>query len=383
MLRRRCRGILITLLQCQTLIKILGSSSDNNSPSCKILNMASDESANITLGVGTRIRIKGLVQFTQHNEKMAVVISPADPQTGRYGVVLEHGDEIRIKPGNIVKLDRGAEGPLAYLTRAFAQYIAPDNDLEWEMWGFDFSWQQAKRVMDVVKSNSKAAIEYAASVKRNKSIKQHLARFGLDNVIRHCGSHGGSRSRIPGIGIIDILAQLEAAGASDAATLRMLFGNEQLVAGMLEEAHAIRGFLLSSAQGRDFLEQHPDDDYDDDDERDIDGGYDGDEFDYVDITSTYLAQIEEKMDACHQKALRREEQRAAEVYQLLLAVVLLVFSSLDPQERKELERIIISLQYNGNGHVAAVYARQGHSFMCVHSAFLSFWPCRSAHLFWL
>jgi hypothetical protein len=66
-----------------------------------------------------------------------------------------------------------------------------------------------------------------------------------------------------------------------------------------------------------------------------------------------------------------------------VACALIVVLQLDPQERKELERIIISLQYNGNGHVAAVYARQGHSFMCVHSAFLCFWPCRSAHLFWL
>jgi hypothetical protein len=324
MLRRRCRGILITLLQCQTLMKILGSSSDNNLPSCKILNMASDESANITLGLGTRIRIKGLVQFTQHNEKIAVVISPADPQTGRYSVVLEHGDEIRIKPGNIVKLDRSAQVSMVYFFRACEHVLSTDNDFEREIMGFGFSLQQAHRVISVVANNSMAAIEYAASVKKNESIKQHLARFGLDNVIRHCGD----RLRFPGM--MKILAQLEDAGASDATTLRMLFGNEQHVAGMLEEVRVMRGTACSpsSAPGRDFLEQHPDDDYDDDDERDIDGGYDGDEFDYLDITSTYLAQIEEKMDACHQKALRREEQHTAEVYQLLLAVVLLVLSSL-------------------------------------------------------
>ncbi len=38
-----------------------------------------------------------------------------------------------------------------------------------------------------------------------------------------------------------ILAQLDAAGAADDATLRMLFGNEQHVAGMLEELRDMRG----------------------------------------------------------------------------------------------------------------------------------------------
>ena len=41
--------------------------------------------------------------------------------------------------------------------------------------------------------------------------------------------------------MMKILAQLEAAGAADDATLRMLFGNEQHVAGMLEELRDMRG----------------------------------------------------------------------------------------------------------------------------------------------
>jgi hypothetical protein len=41
--------------------------------------------------------------------------------------------------------------------------------------------------------------------------------------------------------MMKILAQLDAAGAADDATLRMLFGNEQHVAGMLEELRDMRG----------------------------------------------------------------------------------------------------------------------------------------------
>ena len=107
-----------------------------------------------------------------------------------------------------------------------------------------FSPEQARRNISMANKkktgNVTAAIEYAASVKKDASIKQHLARFGLKNVIKDCGDW----SRFPGM--MKILAQLDAAGAADDATLRMLFGSEHHVAGMLEELRDMRGAAAGS-----------------------------------------------------------------------------------------------------------------------------------------
>ena len=48
-----------------------------------------------------RVRAKGLVQSAQHNGKTAVVIALADPETGRFGVRLQDGVEVRMKPCNL------------------------------------------------------------------------------------------------------------------------------------------------------------------------------------------------------------------------------------------------------------------------------------------
>jgi len=63
------------------------------------LPMAAPECAQFDLGC--RVRVMGLVQAAQHNGKMGVVIAPLDLQTGRIGVKLEEGCEIRIKPCNM------------------------------------------------------------------------------------------------------------------------------------------------------------------------------------------------------------------------------------------------------------------------------------------
>ena len=51
-----------------------------------------------------RVRAKGLVQSAQHNGKTAVVIALADPETGRFGVRLQDGVEVRMKPCNLEPL---------------------------------------------------------------------------------------------------------------------------------------------------------------------------------------------------------------------------------------------------------------------------------------
>jgi hypothetical protein len=51
-----------------------------------------------------RVRAKGLVQSAQHNGKTAVVIALADPDTGRFGVRLQDGVEVRMKPCNLEPL---------------------------------------------------------------------------------------------------------------------------------------------------------------------------------------------------------------------------------------------------------------------------------------
>ena len=61
--------------------------------------MATDETEEIELGC--RVRAKGLVQSAQHNGKTAVIIALADPATGRFGVRLHDGVEVRIKLCNL------------------------------------------------------------------------------------------------------------------------------------------------------------------------------------------------------------------------------------------------------------------------------------------
>jgi hypothetical protein len=51
--------------------------------------------------LGCRVRAKGLVQCAQHNGKTAVIIAMADSETGRFGVRLQDGVEVRIKPCNL------------------------------------------------------------------------------------------------------------------------------------------------------------------------------------------------------------------------------------------------------------------------------------------
>ena len=61
--------------------------------------MATDETEEIELGC--RVRAKGPVQRAQHNGKTAVIIALADPATGRFGVRLHDGVEVRIKLCNL------------------------------------------------------------------------------------------------------------------------------------------------------------------------------------------------------------------------------------------------------------------------------------------
>ena len=173
--------------------------------------MPTSESTEFDLG--SRVRVAGLVQASHHNGKTGVVIAAVDPQTGRVGVELEDGAEIRIKPCNMQLLQHPDD---AALHTAPAPHAAPAipaqppaapaaiQDSEADRVMIDFcmrqgmSLEQARR--NVVMANKKrsdnvtAAIEYAASVKKEAGVKQHLARFGLKNVIKDCGDW----SRFPG-----------------------------------------------------------------------------------------------------------------------------------------------------------------------------------------
>ncbi len=51
--------------------------------------------------LGCRVRAKGLVQSAQHNEKTGVVVAVADPKTGRFGIRLQDGVEVRMRPSNM------------------------------------------------------------------------------------------------------------------------------------------------------------------------------------------------------------------------------------------------------------------------------------------
>ena len=52
-------------------------------------------------GLGCRVRVVGLAQASHHNGKLGAVIAPLDAQTGRLGVKLQDGAEIRIKSCNV------------------------------------------------------------------------------------------------------------------------------------------------------------------------------------------------------------------------------------------------------------------------------------------
>ncbi len=52
-------------------------------------------------GLGSRVRVVGLGQASHHNGKLGAVIAPLDAQTGRLGVKLEDGTEVRIKSCNV------------------------------------------------------------------------------------------------------------------------------------------------------------------------------------------------------------------------------------------------------------------------------------------
>ena len=206
--------------------------------------------------VGSRVIVAGLVQAAHHNGKTGVIIAPLDPQTGRLGVQLGDGTDIRARPCNL-QLQRHPDDAAPQAAQATAAQPPPtpsvpaassDSEIDRAMMDFltrqGFSPEQARRNISMANKkktdNVTAAIEYAASVKRDASIKQHLARFGLKNVIKDCGDW----SRFPGM--MKILAQLDAAGAADDATLRMLFGSEHHVAGMLEELRDMRGAAAGS-----------------------------------------------------------------------------------------------------------------------------------------
>jgi hypothetical protein len=271
-----------------------------------ILIMASDASENITFG--SRVNIQGLLQHAKYNGKLAVVIALADPQTGRYGVRFENGDEVRIKPENMDLRQQTHE------TRAAGPSVSTaHSDVGVHKMMVDygksqgFSMHDVHRIMEIAEKKKTddviAAIKYAASVKKQESVKQHLASFGLNNVIRHCGNW----SRFSGM--MKILARLHSAGASDAATLRMLFGNEQHVAGIMEEVRDMQGMRgaagsASSAMGG-YLFQHESDDDDEEDEEEDEDEYEDDDGDKCD---------QEELEASHREALLREEQRAAEVH---------------------------------------------------------------------
>jgi hypothetical protein len=174
--------------------------------------MAASESTEFDLG--SRVRVAGLVQASHHNGKTGVIIAALDPQTGRMGVELEDGAEIRIKPCNMQLLQHPddtaphaapaspAQPPAAPPAIPPAPAVIQDSETDRVMLEFcmrqGMSPEQARR--SVVMANKKrtdnvtAAIEYAASVKRDAGIKQHLARFGLKNVIKDCGDW----SRFPG-----------------------------------------------------------------------------------------------------------------------------------------------------------------------------------------
>ena len=200
--------------------------------------------------LGSRVRVVGLVQAAHHNGKLGVVVASVDSRTGRLGVELEDGSEVSIKPCNMQLQQHPDDTPQADDVSQAAAVPPPpssapassDSETDRVMMDFmirqGFSIEEARRTIAVTNKkksdNVTAAIEYAASVKKDAGIKQHLAGFGLKNVIKDCGDW----SRFPGM--MKILAQLDDAGAADVATLRMLFGSEHHVAGMLEELRDMR-----------------------------------------------------------------------------------------------------------------------------------------------
>ncbi len=52
-------------------------------------------------GLGSRVRVVGLGHASHHNGKLGAVIAPLDAQTGRLGVKLEDGTQVRIKSCNV------------------------------------------------------------------------------------------------------------------------------------------------------------------------------------------------------------------------------------------------------------------------------------------
>ena len=171
--------------------------------------MSSAETTEFDLGC--RVRVVGLVQAAHHNGKTGVVVAPSDTQTGRIGVELEDGAEVRIKPCNMQLLQHPDDAafradssrPAQPLQASAAPPEAAAADGESAIVDFlmrqGMSLEQARKSIAAANKkktdNVTAAIEHAASVKKNPAIKQHLARFGLKNVIKDCGDW----SRFPGM----------------------------------------------------------------------------------------------------------------------------------------------------------------------------------------
>ena len=56
----------------------------------------------MSLSIGQRVRVAGLVQAQQHNGKVGSVSSGVDESSGRCGVSLDDGSSLNIKPTNLI-----------------------------------------------------------------------------------------------------------------------------------------------------------------------------------------------------------------------------------------------------------------------------------------
>jgi hypothetical protein len=100
------------------------SCGDNSSSAPAPFSGPNCEATSAVFGVGCRVLVTGLVAARQHNGQMGTVSIAIDESSGRLGVVLDNGAELKIKASNLTAISLAAPpADRAALDDPFAAWI--------------------------------------------------------------------------------------------------------------------------------------------------------------------------------------------------------------------------------------------------------------------
>lgn len=129
-------------------------------------------------GLGSRVRVVGLGQASHHNGKLGAVIAPLDAQTGRLGVKLEDGTEVRIKSCNVQLQqhpddapEAAAEQPRPSRAPSFAKMFKRDKEAT--------KWLESTKNGNAKPLTLADFDEYILRLGRNSPTPADAMRFGM------------------------------------------------------------------------------------------------------------------------------------------------------------------------------------------------------------